>query len=241
MEDRTSKQFPTDSQSAKPNHGIMDIYDPSAIETSIPRDAQGPTSTNQGQIQTRQRSNSTSSTISTAFSTYENITVETPSEELFSLLRNLINGGKSSQGRDGKLRYRAYLKVDLAAKANKLLDAIQFKYHTHPSHQSPDSNGSTRVQRHEIATQTNFLPEQTEETNMAQKNVSNSPPPQIPINNTGNQENTQRPPQAPTTQGPPHMQKNHEVSQPNLKQSCYTQMKDQRTGTSQAFSGKNGT
>ncbi|GBN02569.1 hypothetical protein AVEN_89532-1 [Araneus ventricosus] len=62
----------------------------------------------------------------------DNITVDTPTAELFAQLRSIINGGKSSFGSDKKLKYRAYLNYELSAKANKLVDSLEFKFHIFP-------------------------------------------------------------------------------------------------------------
>ncbi|GBM60131.1 Putative protein in type-1 retrotransposable element R1DM [Araneus ventricosus] len=80
----------------------------------------------------RERSNSTSSEISTTSSVvsidmynYEDASFS----ELIVELKSIINGGTSTTTDQGGSKFRASLKMDLSHRANKLIDAIEFKYH----------------------------------------------------------------------------------------------------------------
>ncbi|GBM22503.1 Putative protein in type-1 retrotransposable element R1DM [Araneus ventricosus] len=79
-----------------------------------------------------ERSNSTSSEISTTSSVvsidmynYEDASFS----ELIVDLKSIINGGTSTTTDQGGSKFRASLKMDLSHRANKLIDAIEFKYH----------------------------------------------------------------------------------------------------------------
>ncbi|GBN18180.1 hypothetical protein AVEN_211461-1 [Araneus ventricosus] len=84
----------------------------------------------------RRRSNSASSSISAtpSVTSIDNTCYEEAStRDLFEKLRALINGGTTSTNSEGQTRYRAYLKMDLQIKANKMVDAIEFNYYQHPN------------------------------------------------------------------------------------------------------------
>ncbi|KAF8784234.1 putative 50 kDa protein in type I like protein [Argiope bruennichi] len=100
----------------------------------------------------RQRRTSSSSTISNSSfitsmtSNGTQLEAETTAQ-LIQKLRNIINGGTTTNNTQGKPKYRAYLKSDIACKANKLLDNLEFKIESleaRPQETSPNKKKDTK-------------------------------------------------------------------------------------------------
>ncbi|GBM67269.1 hypothetical protein AVEN_243943-1 [Araneus ventricosus] len=113
------------------------------------------------QSSTRERSNSTSSEISTTSSivSIDKYNYEDASfTELVTELRKVINGGTTTTTDQGGSKYRAYLKMDLSHKANKLIDEMEFKYHLpssqHHVKEMKDSSCITMIETSEQGMQT---------------------------------------------------------------------------------------
>ncbi|GBO36331.1 hypothetical protein AVEN_33273-1 [Araneus ventricosus] len=112
------------------------------------------------QSSTRERSNSTSSEISTSsIVSIDKYNYEDASfTELVTELRKVINGGTTTTTDQGGSKYRAYIKMDLSHKANKLIDAMEFKYHLpssqHHVKETKDSSCITMIETSEQGMQT---------------------------------------------------------------------------------------
>ncbi|GBM42511.1 hypothetical protein AVEN_80023-1 [Araneus ventricosus] len=120
---------------------------------------------------TRERSNSTSSEISTTSSivSIDKYSYEGASfTELVTELRKIINDCTTTTTDQGGSKYRAYLKMELSHKANKLIYAMEFKYHLpsaqHHVKEMKDSSCITMIETSEQGMQTLPTKQQTKPT-----------------------------------------------------------------------------
>ncbi|KAF8768291.1 hypothetical protein HNY73_021130 [Argiope bruennichi] len=121
----------------------------------------------------RQRRTSSSSTISNTSSIVSMISSGTQVEadittaQLLKKLRDIINGGTTTNTQGGKPKYRAYLKADIACRANKLLDNLEFKIESLDARpQEPSSNNIKETKETGASMEATDLPE----------NITNAPP-----------------------------------------------------------------
>ncbi|KAF8784082.1 putative 50 kDa protein in type I like protein [Argiope bruennichi] len=125
----------------------------------------------------RQRRTSSSSTISNTSSMVSVISSGTQVEadittaQLLKKIRDIINGGTTTNSQGGKPKYRAYLKSDIARKANKLLDNLEYKIESLEARpQEPSPNNLKETKETGTNTEATDLPENITNAHKQQPN-----------------------------------------------------------------------